>query len=90
MYTIGYYGKEYLEKYIQYVDKYNIKKEIKVYEDCDYNKEYDFLVYLCHAPHRTFTEELELSKSEMLYLQERGFIFRNSEEKIINVNTLIW
>lgn len=90
MEIIGYYGLEYLEKYIQCVDRCNIKKEIELLETCDYNKEYDFLVYLCFAPHRTFIERLELSKSEMLYLQKRGIAFRNREEKIIDVNTLLW
>lgn len=89
MNIIGCYGKEYLEEYIQYVDKYNIKKELKVYEDCDYNREYDFLIYLCYAPHRTFIEKLELSKSEMLYLQDHGFVFKDEKEKIVDINILV-
>ena len=84
----GYFGEKGLKKIIKYVERVQCKKEIDFYETPDYNKEDGFSTYQCLYPCSGFAEVEDFSKSEMLYLQEHGFIFKNEREEIVNVTTL--
>ena len=84
----GYFRKKSLDEIIQYVNKYNREKEIGFYKTADYNKVDGFSTYQCLYPCKGFDEVDDFSKSEMLYLQEHGFVFKNEDEEIVNVKTL--
>lgn len=84
----GYFGKKGLNKIIRYVKKYNREKKIGFYKTADYDEEDGFSTYRCLYPKRGFDEVEDFSKSEMLYLQEHGFVFKNEDEEIVDVKTL--
>lgn len=84
----GYFGKKGLDKIIQYVNKYNVEKEIGFYKTADYDEVDGFSTYQCLYPNSPFAEVEDFSKSEMLYLQEHGFVFKNEDEEIVDVKTL--
>lgn len=84
----GYFSKKGLDKIIRYVKKNNVEKEIDFYETADYNKEDGFSTYRCLYPSSPFAEVEDFSKSEMLYLQKHGFVFKNENEEIVDVKTL--
>ena len=84
----GYFGKKGMDKIIRYVNKYNREKEIGFYKTADYNKADGFSTYQCLYPSSPFAEVEDFSKSEMLYLQEHGFVFKNEDEEIVDVKTL--
>lgn len=84
----GYFGKKGMDKIIRYVNKHNVEKEIDFYETADYDEEDGFITYQCLYPSSPFEEVDDFSKSEMLYLQKHGFVFKNENEEIVNVETL--
>lgn len=84
----GYFGKRGLDKIIRYVNKYNREKKIGFYKTACYDEENGFSTYQCLYPSSGFDEVEDFSKSEMLYLQEHGFVFENEDEEIVNVKTL--
>ena len=84
----GYFGKKGLDKIIWYVNKHNIEKKIFFYETADYDEVDDFSTYQCLFPSRPFADVEDFSKSEMLYLQKHGFVFKNMNKEIVNVKTL--
>lgn len=89
MKCVDYYSKEDLDKYIEYAEKYGIKKKIVFYDTLEYNREGDFSIYKCFVPWRYITVAEYHSKYEMLYLQRHGFVFIGKKGGIININTLI-
>ncbi len=84
----GYFGKKGLDKIIRYVNKHNVEKKIAFYETADYDEADGFSTYQCLYPSSPFAEVEDFSKSEMLYLQKHGFVFKNENEEIVNVKTL--
>ena len=84
----GYFEEKGLKKIIKYVESVQREKKIDFYETPDYNEEDGFSTYQCLYPSRGFDEVEDFSKSEMLYLQEHGFIFKNERKEIVNVTTL--
>lgn len=84
----GYFGKRGMDKIIWYVNKHNVEKEIDFYETANYDEEDGFSIYQCLYPSSPFAEVDGFSKSEMLYLQKHGFVFKNENEEIVNVETL--
>lgn len=84
----GYFGKKGLNKIIRYVNKHNVEKKITFYETADYDEADGFNTYQCLYPSSPFAEVEDFSKSEMLYLQKHGFVFKNENEEIVNVKTL--
>lgn len=85
---IGWFRKEDLDKVIQYANKYNIEKKISFCSIADYFAKGKFNTYRCFYPYWTFHEVEKFSKSEMLYLQEHGFVFENGSNKIVDIETL--
>ena len=71
----GYFGKKGMDEIIRYVNKCKRRKEIGFYETADYDKKGGFSTYQCLYPHPGFDEVDDFSKSEMLYLQQHGFVF---------------
>lgn len=84
----GYFGKKGMDRIIQDVNKYNSKKEIDLRKTSEYYEEDGFYTYLCFYPDSGVTEVDPFTKSEMLYLQEHGFVFKNEGKEIVDVKTL--
>ena len=84
----GYFGKKGLDKIIRYVNKYNVEKKIGFYKDAYYDEADGFSTYQCLYPSSPCAEVEDFSKSEMVYLQEHGFLFENEDEEIVDVKTL--
>ena len=84
----SYFGKKGLDEIIRYVNKYNVEKEINLRKTDVYYAKDGFSTYLCFYPCYGFSDVEYFSKSELLYLQEHGFVFKNENGEIENVETL--
>ena len=84
----GCFGKKGLERIIRSVNKSNMKKVILFRGTPDYDEKDGYSTYQCIYPDRIYVAMVDFSKSEMLYLQKKGFIFKNENKEVIDVKTL--
>ena len=84
----GCFGKKGMDEIIQRVNEYNEEKKIYFRKTANYDEEDGFSTYQCLYPHGGFDKVDNFSKSEMLYLQEHGFVFKDENVEIVNVETL--